>query len=98
MPLRVTLLSADALAASGWARRLFCTADAFARASHTRSGRAAAVSAATVFACCWKMPFTTVAASPTVTVIARLFLSPLVAWMPTPACAMPAGKKRTREG
>ena len=41
------------------------------------------------------MPFTTVAASPTVTVIARLFLSPLVAWMPTPACAMPAGKKRT---
>ena len=59
-----------------------------------RSGRAAAQRLATVFACCWKIPLTDVALSPTVMTAAVGFLSatPL---MPTPACARPEtdGKK-----
>lgn len=56
-----------------------------------RSGRAATQRLATVFACCWKIPLTDVALSPTVMTAAVGFLSatPL---MPTPACARPDGK------
>jgi len=53
-----------------------------------RSGRDAWQRLATVFACCWKMPLTEVASSPTVMTAAVGFLSatPL---MPTPAEARP---------
>ena len=53
---------------------------------------------ATAFACAWKMPFTEVALSPTVTVTAVGFLSPLVALMPTPACAMPEMRRENARG